>query len=202
MASRGLRGQDADVNIVVGLGNPGRKYRDTPHNAGFMVVDELAGRMGCKTRRSLRFASRMGKARVNDGWLWLVQPERFMNNSGPVVAAILRYRKIDSREMIVVVDDADLDFGRLRIRARGGSGGHKGLASIIEYVGSEDFVRVRIGIGRDSRERALTDHVLRPFSSEERNRFNPVIERAAASVACIVDFGVEVAMNRFNSKQE
>ena len=187
------------MRIVVGLGNPGKAYEGTPHNAGFAVVDRLARRMNCPLRRSLRFAARIGKVRRGDDALWLVQPRTFMNNSGAAAAAILRYQKLAPHELIAVTDDADLPLGRIRVRPGGGSGGHKGLASLIQQVGTDAFARVRVGVGRDRPGgRELVEYVLAPLSPEERKRLTVVVDRAADAVIHILDRGVEEAMNRFN----
>jgi len=130
----------------------------------------------------------------------LVKPETYMNRSGLAVASILRYRRVDVGDMIMVLDDADLEQGKLRIRSKGGSGGHKGLGSIIEAVGSEEFTRVRIGIGREVGN-DLVDHVLRPYSGGDRKRMDEVFGLAADAVMCILAFDVSEAMNRFNGKE-
>lgn len=185
------------MKIVVGLGNPGREYERTLHNVGFAVVDELAGRLACSLRKSLRFEARLGKAVVGEETVWLVQPVTFMNRSGEAVASILRYRPAEIADVIVVVDDADLERGRLRIRAGGGSGGHKGLGSIIDAVGNRDFPRVRLGIGRMAG--TLTEQVLRPLPPEEWPVMDTAVKRAAEAVLCMIESGVETAMNRFNA---
>jgi peptidyl-tRNA hydrolase, PTH1 family len=187
------------VKIVVGLGNPGKQYADTPHNAGFEVVNDLSVRLDCRLRRSLRFDARIGHAVRAGEPVLLVQPQTYMNNSGMAVAAVVRYYKADPRDLIVVSDDADLALGRLRVRVRGGSGGHKGLASIIQHVGTQDFARVRVGIGREKDGVDLVEHVLTPLSAEGRKQMSVVVDRAAQAVLCSVDCSVEEAMNRFNA---
>jgi len=187
-----------DVKIIVGLGNPGKQYEKTPHNIGFAVADHLGERLGAAFRRGLRFKARTASARHGSTPLLLVKPRTYMNNSGMAVARIVRYRKAAPADTIVIVDDADLPLGRLRVKARGGSGGHRGLASLIQHLGSSEFARVRIGIGRDERGEGLIDHVLTPFSKEERRAMAPVVERAADAVLHIVQHGVEAAMNIFN----
>ena len=187
------------MRVIVGLGNPGKQYVHTPHNVGFEAIDNLAARLDCRLRGSFRFQARTGKAVVRDEPVLLVQPQAYMNNSGPALAPLLRTKGAGAPDLIVALDDADLAVGRIRVRAKGSSGGHKGLASIIASVGTEDFVRVRIGIGRDSGGRDLVEHVLTPFSSEERRQMDDVIERAADAVLCVVESGVEAAMNKFNA---
>jgi len=185
------------VKLVVGLGNPGRKYADTPHNAGFGVAEELAGRWSEKFRGSWRFSARIAKAVYGQERVLLVQPQTFMNNSGEAVGSILRYNKLERSDLIVVLDDADLDVGRIRVRCSGGSGGHKGLASVVQHVGGSDFARVRLGVGRSEN---LVAHVLSPFSDAQRKGFEEAIKRAADAVCEIMDGGVDRAMNLFNAQ--
>jgi PTH1 family peptidyl-tRNA hydrolase len=187
------------VNLVVGLGNPGRQYARTPHNAGFRVVDELASRLNGVLRESSRFEAAVLKTDLEGKRIVLAQPLTFMNNSGAAVGAILRCNGIAPSDMIVVLDDADLDAGMLRIRKKGGSGGHRGLASILEMVGTDAFVRVRVGIGRDPMRENLVSHVLRPLSGEAKDVFDQAVLKAADAVACILKEGADAAMNRFNA---
>jgi len=123
-----------------------------------------------------------------------------MNNSGPVVAAVMRYRRLEPAELVVVLDDADLDEGRIRVKPRGSSGGHRGLQSIIDCVGSDQFARVRIGVGRDDRRGGLVEHVLRPYGKKGWGRMEDAIDRAAEAVLRVLRDGVEAAMNEYNSR--
>ena len=186
------------MKIVVGLGNPGKEYASTPHNAGFLVVDELAGMVSCGLRRNSRFQARIGQVPRGDDKLTLVQPQTFMNNSGAAVAAILGFWKISPADMVVVLDDADLKMGQLRIRQRGSSGGHRGLESVIQSVGTAEFVRVRVGIGRDRQGGDLVGHVLAPFEGAAAAWMVRIVRQAAEAVMCVFDAGGEDAMNRFN----
>jgi len=186
------------VNVIVGLGNPGRRYERTPHNVGFAAVDVLAERAGCRMRRSLRYRARSGKAVVAGSPALLVKPETFMNRSGHAVVAALRYFKAQRANLVLVLDDADLPVGRIRVRPKGGSGGHRGLASVIEQVGGDDFARVRIGIGRRHQEENLVSHVLRTYGTGEWATMEKVIKCAADAVERIVESGTEAAMNAFN----
>ena len=179
------------MKVIVGLGNPGKQYVHTPHNVGFEVIERIAVRLECAVKRSLRFQVRAGKTVVNGELVWLVQPQAYMNNSGLALSPLLRAKGAGAPELIVAVDDADLTMGGLRVRAKGGSGGHKGLASIIASLGTEDFARVRIGIGRDPGGGGL-------FSVDERRQMDDVIGRAADAVLCMMESGVEEAMNTFN----
>ena len=186
------------MNVIVGLGNPGRRYARTPHNVGFATVDVLAQRAGSRLRRRLRFKARAGRATVAGEPVLLVKPETYMNRSGYAVTAALRYVKAPRSGLVLVLDDADLPVGRIRVRPRGGSGGHRGLASVIEQVGGDDMARVRIGVGRHSGDENLVSHVLRPYGAEEWAVMEKVIECAANAVECIVASGTEAAMNAFN----
>jgi PTH1 family peptidyl-tRNA hydrolase len=188
------------VKLIVGLGNPGKQYENTPHNAGFSVADELASRLECDYRRSLRFDARLARARYKEEDVLLVKPETYMNRSGLAVASIIKYKKAEIADLVVVLDDADLAQGRLRIRGGGSSGGHKGLASIIESVGSDAFARVRIGVGRQAGD-DLVDHVLRPYPAADRKKMVEVFGLVSDAVMCMLDFGVSEAMNRFNGKE-
>lgn len=187
------------MKLVVGLGNPGREYADTPHNAGFMVVDELARRSAVRLRRSLRFKARTARFDVdgNDAGL-LIEPLTYMNLSGCAVGAIYRYRKAQPQDLLVIYDDADLPLGMLRIRESGGAGGHRGLTSVIEHIGRDDFARVRVGIGRAGGTEALVQHVLSPFAAAEKALMTEMVVKAADAVECIVKKGTAAAMNRFN----
>ncbi len=187
------------MNLVVGLGNPGRQYVNTPHNAGFRVIDELARRLSESLRESSRFEARLVKTDLEGRRTVLVQPLTFMNNSGAAVVAILHCNGIAPSDMIVVLDDADLNAGALRIRNKGGSGGHRGLKSILDAVGTDAFVRVRVGIGRDPERENLVSHVLRPLTGEAKEAVEQAIVRAADAVACVLREGADAAMNRFNA---
>ncbi|MFC1498865.1 aminoacyl-tRNA hydrolase [Verrucomicrobiota bacterium] len=190
------------MKIIVGLGNPGNRYRHTPHNIGFAVVEELASEWVCVLKRSFRLSARIGKTfyGAEKEKILLVEPQAYMNNSGSTVIRMLKYWKLDLSDIIVVLDDADLDLGHIRIRARGGSGGHKGLESIINLTGSEEFIRVRLGIGRNNARGGLTEHVLAPFSSEEKKDAQKMVQYAARAVQSILESGVDAAMAEFNRR--
>ncbi len=189
----------SSVKIVVGLGNPGRKYEGTPHNVGFDVVDCLAQRSSHKLRGSLRFKAQTAKAVVGTESVLLVKPQTFMNLSGEAVGAVMRYHKVNPSDVLVLLDDVDLELGRIRVRSSGGSGGHKGLASVIQHLGVEEFVRIRMGVGRGRAEADVVSHVLSQFDSAQSKTVNGMIERAADAVCVVLESGVEMAMNRFNS---
>jgi peptidyl-tRNA hydrolase, PTH1 family len=185
------------VKIIVGLGNPGPQYRNTRHNAGFMALDRLAGRIGAAFDRS-KFDSEIAQAQLGTHRLLLVKPQTFMNLSGVAVAKAAR-NKIDGLEdLLIVVDEVHLPLGRLRFRPDGSAGGHNGLKSIIEHVGSDAFPRLRMGVGKSGAARELADHVLSGFTPEERPVVDRMVERAADGIETFIEHGIERAMDRFN----
>ena len=185
------------MRLIVGLGNPGEKYRRTRHNAGFMVVDELAQRL-----------PQGAVERIDDAWavkteiagerVALVKPQGFMNRSGPVVEAALRWFNVEPDRLLVISDDVALPLGTLRIRPRGSHGGQNGLRSIIESIGSEEFARLRFGIGSTEPVLDLAGFVLSDFADSDVLRVQDMVSRAADAVCAIVEIGVEAAMNTFN----
>ena len=181
---------------ILGLGNPGGKYRLTRHNAGYMVLDSLARRRNVRFRRSWFYRARLG--RVAESGTWLVKPETYMNRSGLTAARLLRWRHLPLERLVVVVDDTSLPLGAVRVRSQGSAGGHNGLKSLIAALGTEQFVRVRVGIGQAPGAGALVQHVLSGFSDSEWSKVEEGIERAADAVECTEDHGVDQAMNRFN----
>jgi len=187
------------VKLVVGLGNPGKKYEGTPHNVGFEAVDCLARQCEGRFRRGLRFRAQTAKVLIGTEPALLVKPQTFMNLSGEAVGALLRYHKATPSDLIVLLDDVDLELGRIRIRPQGGSGGHKGLTSVIQHVGTGDFVRIRMGVGRGTGATDVVSHVLSPIASAHRDSVGSMTERAADAVRVILESGVNSAMNRFNS---
>lgn len=190
------------VKIIVGLGNPGVEYERTPHNMGFLLVDCLAERLGCRLKAGTKFEALVGSAVYAGEELILVKPQTFMNNSGRAVGAVLNYRKLSPADLLVVVDDADIPLGALRLRKKGGSGGHRGLASINEVLGTTEYARVRVGIGRGTTRDELVDHVLGKFGREEWTVVQKAIEDTADAVQVILEKGMDFAMNRFNARTE
>jgi peptidyl-tRNA hydrolase, PTH1 family len=184
------------MKLVVGLGNPGSRYEDTRHNLGYRAVDVLAGRWRLDVTRQ-KFNGLVGDGTVAGQRTMLLKPLTFMNLSGQAVQAAMAFHKLPLEELLVVSDDLDLPTGTLRVRASGSSGGHRGLESIIQLLGSEAFARVRIGIGRSVREDAVS-HVLSGFSPDEAAMVDAAIGRAADAVECWLAEGVAAAMNRFN----
>lgn len=184
--------------LVVGLGNPGSEYARTRHNAGFLVVEEWAQRLRANWNFEKKFNARLAKADVGGRKLLLLQPQTFMNLSGEAVSTAANFYRVPLTQLLVVVDDADLPFGEVRLRAKGSSGGHHGLESIEQHVGSREYARLKVGIGRRDGRREITGHVLGKFSSEEASLLEKVLQRAADQAQCWVTDGIEKAMNRFN----
>ncbi len=190
-------GGPAERRIVVGLGNPGKQYAGTRHNLGFWCVDRLAAEWGIDVSRRRRLFV-WGEGAAGGASVALVKPRTYVNESGQAVTAILARLRAKPGELIVVYDDLDLPAGRIRLRAGGGSGGHNGMKSIIGAIGTQDFARLRIGIGRPAADSDEIDHVLGRPSDDERRTMDDAVDRAAQAVAAIVEDGIVAAMNRFN----
>jgi peptidyl-tRNA hydrolase, PTH1 family len=192
---RGERASTLDL-LVAGLGNPGREYEWTRHNAGSLVLDELARRHGGSWRA--KFSGSLAEVRLDEARLALLKPETYMNESGRSVAAAARFFKVAPERLLVVHDDVDLEPGRLQARAGGGLAGHNGLRSLAQHLGSQDFLRLRIGVGRPGRgdPRPVSDWVLSPFGADED--VEALVARAADAVESVVREGLEAAQARFN----
>ena len=187
------------MKLIVGLGNPGREYRDTRHNVGFMVVDEIARRHGIDwTSGPSQIAETLIAKRFGDEPVMVAKPLTYMNNSGDAVAGLVRYFEVNHDDLFVVVDEAALPFGRLRARARGSAGGHNGLKSIIERLGTTEFSRLRLGVGRGDGRRDLADHVLARFERGEQADLGTLITRAADAAEMFAAEGISKVMNAFN----
>ena len=191
------------MKLIVGLGNPGREYRDTRHNVGFKVVDEIA------RRHQLTFA--MAPSQVPETFVvkkfgvdpvLLAKPLTFMNRSGDAVAALAHYYDVFPGDLLIVLDDVDLPFGRLRARARGSAGTHNGLRSVVSRLGSTDFPRLRLGVGRGDSRRDLADHVLAKFEADEVSELESFIARAADAAEMFAAEGIEKVMNVYNADNE
>jgi len=182
--------------LVVGLGNPGREYERTRHNAGWLVLDELARRHGGSWRS--KFSGSLAEVRLGDAKLALLKPETYMNESGRSVGAAARFFKVPAEQVLVAHDDVDLESGRLQARSGGGLAGHNGLRSLGQHLGSQDFLRLRIGVGRPGRgdPRSVADWVLSPFAPEEDA--DALVSRSADAVETIVSEGLEAAQQKFN----
>lgn len=183
--------------MVVGLGNPGRQYAHTRHNVGFMTLDELERRHGVSAV-SQRMGAWTARTRIDAMDVLLVKPQTFMNLSGEAVGQVWRWHKLDLEDVLVVSDDIDLPFERLRLRARGSAGGHNGLRSIFRHLGSSEVARLKIGVGRPDHSEAR-DYVLSSFQSEEREALPLLLSRAADAVELVLREGIEAAMNVVNA---
>ena len=182
--------------LVVGLGNPGREYAANRHNAGFMVVEELARRTGASFRS--KFSGQLAEARLDDARIALLKPETYMNESGQAVGAAARFFKVDPDAVLVVHDEGDFDLGRLQLRMGGGLAGHNGLRSIASHLKTQDFLRLRIGVGRPGRgdPRDLADYVLSDF--EPQDDAGTLVARAADAVESLLREGLDEGQRRFN----
>lgn len=196
------RQEEQDVSagrIIVGLGNVGSKYSGTRHNLGFDVVDELARRFNAGAPRH-RFDSRIHEVSTDSSRTVLAAPTTMMNNSGFAVSQLLRWYKVPARETLVVYDELDLPFGRIRLRRSGGAGGHNGVKSLIEQLGTNDFPRLRIGVGRPTSGSTI-GFLLSRFSTEERKYVPEIVSLAADAAECWLKSGLDTAMNEFNTRE-
>ena len=184
--------------LIVGLGNPGREYEKTRHNAGFRAMDILSDRLGCRLDKA-KFQGLYGQTTYHGRKLLLLKPQTFMNLSGKSVLQLSAYFHVPPQNIIVLFDDISLEPGKLRIRADGSAGGHNGIKSIIAELGSQTFPRVKIGVGaKPHPDFDLADWVLSAFSAQEEKALQPALERAAEAALAIVELGVPEAANRFN----
>lgn len=190
------------MKLIVGLGNPGPEYRDTRHNVGFLVVDELANRWRLSDAWREKFEALHVRAMVADEAVVLAKPLTYMNLSGQAVAGLAGFYKIDPADVLVVTDDVALPLGRLRVRPEGGAGGHNGLKSIIQHLGTQAFPRVRVGVGRGDDRRDLADHVLGRFEAGERDTVSAAVLRAADASEKFLAEGIERVMSAFNAVQQ
>ena len=187
-----------DWHLIVGLGNPGGEYAKTRHNAGFMLADLLASRWRAGWSTERKFQSRLAKAERDGGRVALCEPQTFMNLSGEAVGALVRFYQLPLPKLVVAVDDADLPLGEIRLRPGGSSGGHHGLESIEQHLGTREYARLRIGIGRQDGRREIVGHVLGRLSPAELERMEKVLARAADQVECWLAHGLQKAMSQFN----
>lgn len=185
------------MKLIVGLGNPGRQYENTRHNAGFRVLDGLAHRLNVSFDRE-KFDSEIAQAQLGTHRLLLMKPQTFMNLSGVAVAKAARNKIDELDELLIVVDDVNLPLGRLRFRAEGSAGGHNGIKSVIEHVGSDLFPRLRMGVGRAGSPDQLRDHVLNGFTPDERPEYERMVDRSVEGVMTFVEDGIAKAMDQYN----
>ena len=187
-----------NLHLIVGLGNPGAEYARTRHNAGFLAVQELAERWKADWTLEKKFNVRLARTEANGRRVLLGEPQTFMNASGEAVGALANFYRVPVRQVLVVVDDADLPLGELRLRPGGSSGGHHGLESIEQHLGTREFARLRIGIGRQDGVREITNYVLGRFNAAEEKQAAKILATAGDQAECWLVDGIEKAMNRFN----
>ena len=191
-------GKKQESWLIVGLGNPGREYEKSRHNAGFRALDILAGKLGCKVDK-LKFQGLYCQTNYNGMKLYLLKPQTYMNLSGRSVLQLSAFFHVPPQRIIVMFDDISLEPGRLRVRADGSAGGHNGIKSIIQEVGSQDFPRVKIGVGaKPHPDYELADWVLSAFTSQEEKALAVSLENAAKAALCIIDHGGPETANRYN----
>lgn len=195
---------DLPIRAIVGLGNPGRKYAETRHNVGWLVIEALAFKAGGTW--SAKFNGEFSKLRLGSLDVWALKPGTFMNLSGHPTQAMCAFYGVQAGEVLVIHDDLDLPFGRVQIKSGGGHGGHNGLRSLVAQLGSAAFVRVRVGVGRPSggkgSDNDVADHVLAPFSPSERAELPRIVELARDAVLAVLEKGVRAAMNQVNAPQK
>lgn len=185
--------------MIVGLGNPGPAYASTRHNIGFMAVDRLVREYRLTVSRS-RINAEIAEGDIRGVPVLVAKPLAFMNRSGDPVGGIVRTHRIQCEDMVVIHDDIDLAYERLKIKEKGGDGGHNGLRSLIDALGTDDFVRVRLGVGRPEGDIGVVDYVLGEFDANQRTTLEPFLSRAIEAAAAILCEGAKEAMNRFNRK--
>ena len=195
-----LAAQFSHIKLIAGLGNPGLKYQNTRHNLGFRLVDHLA-RLYKVELLSVDSELSAGYGTINDrSAVWLLKPQGYMNRSGPPIDAFLKQQCISSKEILVIYDDIDLMFGRLKIKTKGGDGGHRGVKSLIGALKTGEFSRLRLGIGRSEANNDVVNHVLGQFDGREMKHLANFVDRASEAVVAVLESGVNPAMNRFNRK--
>lgn len=185
------------MKIIIGLGNPGRQYEDTRHNAGFMVLDKFADKHGVDISKA-RFNALLGEVFVNGEKTVLVKPMTYMNNSGQAVGEVLNFYKPDLEDIIVVVDDIEIELGMLRIRAKNGKGTHNGLKSIYAHLKTDDYAKMKLGVGKFKRDMDLADFVLARPSKEDDEIIDDLIDRAVEALDEFTASPIDIVMNKFN----
>lgn len=188
---------DQRVYLVAGLGNPGQRYTHTRHNAGFLVIDALADRYAISVQRS-KFNVIYGRGTIEGVDVLLAKPQSFMNLSGPPLRQLADYFRIQCEAMVIVHDDIDLAFERLKIKEKGGDGGHRGIRSLIQAFGENQFARLRVGVGRSQTKGDVVDHVLGHFGHDEKTILDDILQKATEAIATILSKGTKEGMNRYN----
>ena len=191
---------DSKIKIIIGLGNPGSRYKDTRHNAGYMTIEKVAQRAKAVLKRSVRLRSHLAQTRIGNEDVILVRPRTFMNNSGVAVSAVMRKFGAKPESLLVVYDDVDLPLGKVRFRKQGSSGGHRGLGSVQQWIETQGCNRLRVGIGRPTEDTA--DYVLSPFTAEEKPIADEAINRATNACFDWVEHGATYVMERYNQSNK
>lgn len=186
--------------MIVGLGNPGKGYEMTRHNLGFLVMDQLAQETGVSLKQR-KFNSLLRRGKVGGEQVILMKPFTYMNLSGEAVKKAYDYFHVSLKDLIVVHDDLDLDYGKFKIKTGGGDAGHKGIRSIIDHLGEDKFVRVRIGIGRPEKGEDVIDYVLDPLNESERSHLPEILDQACLLIQTVIKSGVDAAMNTFHKRK-
>jgi PTH1 family peptidyl-tRNA hydrolase len=190
------------LKLVVGLGNPGKEYEQTRHNVGFMVIEEIARRQGVELKKMFWFPARQAKCRMGEVEVRLLEPTTYMNRSGRAVWGAMKKWRVVPADTVVVYDDVDLELGAIRVRGKGSGGSHNGMKSLLEWLQTKAFPRVRVGIGPKPADADMIEFVLGRFSDEESLGLEKVVERAADAVESIFSIGTEQTMNTFNRPQD
>jgi PTH1 family peptidyl-tRNA hydrolase len=186
------------VKVIIGLGNPGKKYEETRHNVGFMTIDKISEQWGIPGQQA-KFRALVGEGRIDSQKILLVKPQTYMNLSGEAVAEILHFYKLTADDILVIYDDLDLPLGQLRLREKGSSGGHNGIKSIIQHLATQEFKRIKIGIDRPLPGRSVSDYVLQTFPAGDKESIQQAVELAAKAAAMWAKESFLKVMNRFNS---
>lgn len=189
---------DKQVYLIAGLGNPGEKYQNTRHNVGFLVIDYIATSYGISINQH-KFQAELGRGIIEGKEVILVKPLSFMNLSGYPISQIGNYFRITGGNMLIIHDDIDLPLGRMKLKEKGGHGGHRGIKSIIEMMGGGDFCRLRIGVGRSEANQSVADYVLSPFRTEELPVLNQIMRQARDAVVAFLSKGIKECMTQFNN---
>ena len=190
------------AHLIVGLGNPGAKYEGTRHNVGFQVVHRITGQWGGHWKEEKKFKALISQVAMDDVKVHLCQPQTYMNRSGESVALVCDYYRIPTENVLVIVDDVELAFGQLRLRADGSPGGHNGLGSVEQHLATSEYLRLRVGVGRPAYEAGLTGHVLGKFTPNEALKMARCVEVAAQQCECWLRHGSHKAMNEFNGNTD
>lgn len=186
------------MKVIIGLGNPGKKYEDTRHNAGFMAIDKISEKWSIPVQQN-KFRALVGEGRLEGEKVLLVKPQTYMNLSGESIAEILKFYKLSPDDLVVIYDDLDLPTGHLRLREKGSAGGHNGIKSMIQHTGTQEFKRIKVGIGRPEPGRSVSDYVLQAFPASERALIDEAVSLAAEAAAMWTTEPFLKVMNHFNS---